>query len=114
MILSHADILVDVFIGIFSLYTVMYASYSLFWKRKTPTPRPVSILLIFLLGSSLIYLFQTTTEIFTGTTAFVRVWDAYNLLQGVANLIAVQVVTRLTCQNMKDEHADIIKNLPLS
>lgn len=114
MILSHADILVDVFIGIFSIYTIMYASYSLFWKRDRPTPRAVSILLVFLLASSGIYLFQTASEVVSGITGFVRVWDAYNLLQGVANLIAVQVVTRLICQNVKDDHEEIIKKLPLS
>lgn len=113
MILSHADIIVDVFIGLFSAYTVMYTAYSLFWKHKKPTPRSVTILLIFLMISALIYLFQTASEVVLGTTAAIRVWDAYNLIQGVANLMAVQIVTRMICQNVKDD-VSIIGKLPLS
>ena len=113
MMISHTDILVDVAIGLFSVYTILYCVYTLFMNRKQ-TQKPVVILLFFLLVCSALYLVQTASEVFTGTTAVGRVWDAYNLIQGVANLVAAQLVTRFVCQNVKDDHKDIINKLPLA
>lgn len=111
MELTQTDIMFDVFIGLFSVYTIAFSVYSLaHLKKKAAASGAIFVLLI---GTSVLYLFQTAQEVVTGAKAGIRIWDAYNIVQAIANLAAVQLLSRHCAKNLQDEHP-ITKKLPFS
>lgn len=109
MELTQTDILFDVFVGIFYLYTIAFAVYSLFNLKHRATA--AAAIFVLLIGCSILYLIQTGLEVMTGHSSPVRVWDMYNVVQSVLNLAAVQLLSKHCAKNLEDAHPSI-KRLP--
>lgn len=111
MILTSTDLIFDLFVGLFYVYSIIYSVCLLFSKQKRS--KGVVILSVFLVITSLLYLFQTGYQYVFQSTAPVRIWDMYNLIQSLVNLIAIQTVSRLVGQDLKCE-SSVISKLPLA
>lgn len=107
MELSAFNILSDLGVAVFYVMAIIVMGYSMYktsYVRKEKPNQQKRVFFLFISAASLIYLFQTVYQAIFGTTSTVWLWDIYNLVQALANLMIVRMLAALYGHDIKKEH----------